>query len=154
ITLLLIALVEGGNPSVGKGPVMAAAVAGVVVFGALFVRFEKRAAEPILPFALFRNRLLTVASIINLMIGTAMFGALTFVPLFVQGALGGTATEAGSVLTPFLLGWVILSVIGGRLMLRIGYRPTVIAGLIFITVSFVILATFGEATHRALLLGD
>jgi len=154
ITLLLIALVEGGNPSVGKGPLMAAAVAGVVVFGALFVRIELRAPEPILPFALFRNRLLTVASIINLMIGTAMFGALTFVPLFVQGALGGTATEAGSVLTPFLLGWVILSVIGGRLMLRVGYRPTVIAGLIFITVSFVILATFGEGTHRAWLLGD
>src|SRR5215471_6224535 len=154
ITLLLIALVEGGNPSVGKGPLMAAAVASVVVFGALFVRIELRAPEPILPFALFRNRLLTVASIINLMIGTAMFGALTFVPLFVQGELGGTATEAGSVLPPFLLGWVILSVIGGRVMLRVGYRPTTIVGLILVSAAFAVLATFGQGTHRAWLLCD
>ena len=154
ITLLLVALVESGNPATRKSPLMAAAIIGMLVFGALFVHAEKNAREPILPFSLFRNRLLLVASIINLMIGTAMFGALTFVPLFVQGALGGTATQAGLVLTPFLLGWVVLSVIGGRLMLRVGYRPTVIAGLIFIAVSFVVLATFGEGTPRALLLGD
>jgi EmrB/QacA subfamily drug resistance transporter len=154
ITLLLVALVEAGNPAMRKSPLIAAAVVGMLIFGAMFVRAERNAREPILPFSLFRNRLLLVASIINFMIGTAMFGALTFVPLFVQGALGGTATEAGSVLTPFLLGWVTLSVIGGRLMLRVGYRPTVIAGLIFIAVAFAVLATFGQGTHRAWLLGD
>jgi EmrB/QacA subfamily drug resistance transporter len=154
ITLLLVALVEAGNPAVRKSPLMVIAIVGMLAFGALFVRAERKAREPILPFSLFRNRLLLVASIINFLIGTAMFGALTFVPLFVQGALGGTATEAGSVLTPFLLGWVILSVIGGRVMLRVGYRPTVITGLIFVSVAFVVLATFGQETHRAWLLGD
>jgi EmrB/QacA subfamily drug resistance transporter len=154
ITLLLVVLVEAGNPAMRKGPLMVAAIVGMLGFGAWFVRAERRAREPILPFSLFRNRLLLVASIINFLIGTAMFGALTFIPLFVQGALGGTATEAGSVLTPFLLGWVTLSVIGGRVMLRVGYRPTTIVGLILVSAAFAVLATFGQGTPRAWLLGD
>ena len=47
-----------------------------------------------------------------------MFGAISFIPLFAQGALGFSATEAGSLLTPLMLSWVSMSVVGGRLMLR------------------------------------
>src|SRR4030095_10196947 len=68
--------------------------------------------------------------------------------------LGGTATEAGALLTPFLLGWVTMSVVGGRLMFRIGYRPTILAGLFVLFVSFAVLVTFGRTTSRASLIGD
>jgi EmrB/QacA subfamily drug resistance transporter len=154
ITLLLVALVESGDPSAWTSPLMIVPVAGFVAFSALFIWAERRATEPIVPLALFRNRVVSVGSITSFLVGAAMFGAISFIPLFVQGTLGGTATDAGKVLTPFLLGWVLLAIVGGRLMLKVGYRPTVLAGLAILTVSFVILSLFDQATPRWMLLAD
>src|SRR5215210_349491 len=128
VTLLLLVLVESGDPRVWANPLMYALVAGSVIFSILFVRAERRAPEPIVPFSLFRNRVVAVGSVTAFMIGASMFGAISFIPLFVQGTLGGTATEAGVMLTPFLLGGVITAVLGGRLIFLIGYRPTILAG--------------------------
>lgn len=154
ITLLLLVLVESGDPTIWTKPITLVAVAGIFIFSALFAWTEQRAAEPIVPFSLFRNRIIGVGSITAFMVGAAMFGALSFIPLYVQGTLGGTATEAGALLTPFLLGWVIMSVVGGRLMFRIGYRPTILAGLVVLVASFGVLTTFGSATPRSWLVGD
>lgn len=154
ITLLLLVLVEAGDPAIWRNPLTLIAVAGIVMFAALFVRTERRAPEPIVPFSLFKNRIIAVGSITAFMVGAAMFGALSFIPLFVQGTLGGTATEAGALLTPFLLGWVTMSVVGGRLMFRVGYRPTILTGLFVLATSFAVLPTFGRSTTRAWLIGD
>ena len=154
VTLLLIALVETGEPAVWTNPLMLLVVAGIAVFGYLFVRAERKAKEPIVPFSLFRNRVVAVGSITAFMIGASMFGAIMFIPLFVQGTLGGTATQAGVLLTPFLLGWVALAVVGGRLMFAIGYRTTILSGLTVLVISFGILSTFGQGTPRALLLAN
>lgn len=154
ITLLLLVLVESGDPTIWTKPITLVAVAGILIFSALFAWTEQRAPEPIVPFSLFRNRIIGVGSITAFMVGAAMFGALSFIPLYVQGALGGTATEAGALLTPFLLGWVTMSVVGGRLMFRIGYRPTILAGLVVLVASFGVLATFGSTTPRSWLIGD
>jgi EmrB/QacA subfamily drug resistance transporter len=154
ITLLLLVLVESGDPTIWTKPITLIGVAGILIFSALFAWTEQRAPEPIVPFSLFRNRIIGVGAITAFMVGAAMFGALSFIPLFVQGALGGTATEAGALLTPFLLGWVTMSVVGGRLMFRIGYRPTILAGLVVLVASFGVLATFGSATPRSWLIGD
>lgn len=154
ITLLLLVLVESGDPTIWTKPITIVAVAGILIFSALFAWTEQRAPEPIVPFSLFRNRIIGVGSITAFMVGAAMFGALSFIPLYVQGTLGGTATEAGALLTPFLLGWVTMSVVGGRLMFRIGYRPTILAGLVVLVASFGVLATFGSATPRSWLVGD
>jgi MFS family permease len=83
-----------------------------------------------------------------------MFGAISFVPLFAQGALGSTATEAGSLLTPLMLSWVGLSIIGGRLLLRVGYRPTTLAGLFLLTLGFALLSSFQRTTPRVWLYVD
>ena len=77
-----------------------------------------------------------------------MFGAISFVPLFAQGALGSTATEAGSLLTPLMLSWVLMSIIGGRILLKIGYRPITIAGFITMTFGFIFLSMFQRETPR------
>jgi len=154
ITLLLLVLVESGDPTIWGKPLTIVAVAGILIFSFLFAWTERRAAEPIVPFSLFRNRIIAVGSITAFMVGAAMFGALSFIPLFVQGTLGGTATEAGALLTPFLLGWVTMSVVGGRLMFRVGYRPTILAGLVVLVASFAVLTTFGRSTSRAWLIGD
>ena len=152
ITLLLVALVEMGDREMWTSPLTLGSAAGFILFGYLFIRTERRAQEPIIPFSLFHNRVVAVGSITSFLIGAAMFGVITFIPLFVQGELGGTATDAGTALTPFLLGWVGLAIVGGRLMLRIGYRPTVLAGLMIMTTSFAILLLFNPQTPRLLLL--
>jgi EmrB/QacA subfamily drug resistance transporter len=148
VTLLLLVLVESGDPRVWANPLMYVLVAGSIIFSILFVRTERRAPEPIVPFSLFRNRVVAVGSITAFLVGASMFGAISFIPLFIQGTLGGTATEAGVMLTPFLLGWVITAVLGGRLIFLIGYRPTILAGLIILTISFAFLTTFGKTTPR------
>jgi EmrB/QacA subfamily drug resistance transporter len=154
VTLLLLALVESGDPRVWANPWMLVIVAGSIIFSVLFVRTEQRAREPIVPFSLFRNRVVAVGSITSFLVGAAMFGAISFIPLFIQGTMGGSATEAGILLTPFLLGWVVTAILGGRLIFQVGFRPTILAGLVILVISFGILSTFGQTTPRWELLAD
>ena len=155
MTMLMLALVEGGGKlsTLTSTPTLAL-FAGSAVLTAAFVWIERRAPEPIVPFALFSNRVVTVSVIAGFLAGIAMFGAISFVPLFAQGVLGATATEAGSLLTPLMLSWVTLSVIGGRLLLKVGYRPTAIVGLVLLTAGFAIFTTFGRGTPRVWLVAD
>ena len=154
VTLLLVALVESGTARTWTSPELLLPAAGALIFGAMFVRTERRAPDPIVPFSLFQNRVVTVSSISGFFVGAGLFGAISFIPLYVQGTLGGTATDAGSVLTPFLLAWVSMAIAGGRLMLKVGYRPTVLSGLSVLTVGFLILSSFDQVTPRWLLLAD
>jgi EmrB/QacA subfamily drug resistance transporter len=155
ITLLMLALVEGGGSVAALvAPRNLALLAAAGLLGVLFWRVERRAAEPIIPFELLRNRVVAVSVAAGFMAGVAMFGAISFVPLFAQGALGATATEAGSLLTPLMLSWVGMSVVGGRLLLRVGYRPTTIVGFALLTVGFVFLSLFQRETARVWLYFD
>jgi EmrB/QacA subfamily drug resistance transporter len=104
------------------------------------VGVERRAADPVLPLALFRNRLFAVGTIQGLLVGWAMFGSTSFVPLFVQLGMGTSATVAGSTLTPQMLGWVCASIVGSRLLLHLSYRGVIIAGMIFLTIGSLLMA--------------
>ena len=150
ISLMMLVMVEGGTSLATL-----LSLENLLLFGsslgllAIFVWVERRAKDPIIPFELFRNRSVAVAVGAGFLGGVAMFGVISFVPLFAQGALGSTATEAGSLLTPLLLSWVLMSVIGGRLLLKIGYRPITIVGFIILTVGFILLALFQRDTTGA-----
>ena len=102
---------------------------------------ERRTAHPTLPLSLLANRMVATTTASGTLLGIAIFGALAFVPLYVQAALGRTAREAGSVLTPLLLGWVSMSIVTGRLLPRVGFRPFILGGLSFVSVGFLGLAT-------------
>ncbi len=115
---------------------------------ALFIALERRAPEPIVPLSLFRHRIFSVSSANGFFVGMAMFGSLSFIPLFVQGVIGTSATEAGTTLTPFMLCWVGFSVVGSRLILRIGARPTALIGVGLLTVGFIGLATMNSEATR------
>jgi EmrB/QacA subfamily drug resistance transporter len=138
VTLLLVALIEGGE-GVRTGSV-ALLLLGSAAMCLLFLRLERRAKEPLLPMVLFRNRVFAVSSVLGFFLGMGLFGAISFVPLFVQGVLFGSATRAGSALTPLMLTWVTLSVASGWLILRVGYRPLVILGSAFFIIGFAGLA--------------
>ncbi|MDO9303490.1 MAG: MDR family MFS transporter [Anaerolineales bacterium] len=108
----------------------------VALFIAL-VWVESRAADPILPIHLFRDRLFLTAVTHGIFTGWAMFGSISFIPLFVQSVMGTSATQAGITITPMLLGWVTASVIGMRLILTVGHRRLgVIGTAVFATGAF------------------
>lgn len=155
ITLLMLALVEGGATlSTLLSAQNIALFAGALVLGVLFIWVERRAPDPVVPLNLFRNRVVAVAVVAGFMAGVAMFGGISFVPLFAQGALGSTATAAGSLLTPLMLSWVGLSIVGGRLMLRVGYRVMTVAGLAVLTLGFALLSNYQRTTPRVWLYAD
>lgn len=142
VTLLLLLLGDAFSARAGGLLVI------VVVLLMGFVRIEKRAKDPVVPLELFRNRVVAVAVGVGFLAGIAMFAAITFVPLMAQGVLGATATEAGSFLTPLMLAWVLMSIVGGRLLMRLGSRTLVLAGLLFMLGGFAALATFSRTTPR------
>jgi EmrB/QacA subfamily drug resistance transporter len=147
---LLLALVWGGRDYPwGSGEVVGALVASAVLLAA-FAVVERRAREPILPFELLRNR--TVASSVACMglVGAAMFGTISFVPLFVQGVIGTSATSSGIVLTPLMLGAVTTSFLSGQLVSRTGrYRPNTLIGPLVLALGELLLWRMGVNTTNA-----
>jgi len=154
VSILLLVLAEGRSPRALLEPRVLALIALVVVLLLWFVRIERRAADPVVPFELFRNRMVAVSIAVGFLAGIAMFAAITFVPLLAQGVLGATATEAGSLLTPLLMSWVLASIVGGRLLIRLGSRPLVLAGLLLMMAGFFALAAFHRTTPRWMLVGE
>jgi EmrB/QacA subfamily drug resistance transporter len=151
ISLLMLAMMDGGaGASLFAVQNLVLVLVSAVLLLA-FVRVERKAPDPVIPFELFRNRTVLISVIAGFLGGIAMFGAISFIPLFAQGALGFTATEAGSLLTPLMLSWVTMSVVGGRLMLKLGYRGITIFGFFVLTVAFVLLSLFQREMPRTLL---
>jgi EmrB/QacA subfamily drug resistance transporter len=148
VTILLL-VVGAQNVATPRNMVLIALVIGSFFW---FIRIEKRAKDPVVPLGLFRNRVVAVAVFVGFLAGIAMFAAITFVPLLAQGVLGTSATEAGSFLTPLMLSWVIVSIFGGKMLIRFGARLLVIVGLVLMLIGFAALATFTPATPRMLMM--
>jgi EmrB/QacA subfamily drug resistance transporter len=143
IVLVMWALLEAGRAAAwsGAGVLVPLAVGAATL--AAFVAVERRAAEPIVPLRLFASRMVVAAVLTRSLAAMAMFGALAFVPLFVQVVTGASATRSGAVLAPFVLGWVALSATSARLVLRVGYRGVVIVGGACLTGAFLLFARWG-----------
>lgn len=155
ITLVLLALEGLGamDRFLPTGWLVASAVASAALM-VWFVRIERAAPEPILPLDLFGNRHVATATLTGFLTGTAMFGLLSYVPLFVQSALGRSATDAGMTLTPVLLGWVTMSLVTARVLPRVGARPLVMTGLTCLTLGFVGLLQISRGSPMWVLRAD
>ena len=118
---------------------------------ALFVIIEGRAKEPIIPLWIFKNRIVSVASIIIFTTGIAMFGGIIFVPLFFQGVMGLSATASGSFLTPMMLGVVAGALVSGQVLSRAGghYRLQGMVGLAVMATGLGLLSTMTVETSYA-----
>jgi len=148
ISAFLVGLVQVG----GSEPWMRSAGLSLVVLSCVllvvFVVVERRAKEPVIPLRLFRNPIVRAAAVTGLLSGMAMFGAITYVPLYLQAVVGSTATQAGWVLLPFVFGWVVFSVLAARLVLRVGYRRVVLAGMSLLVLAFVLLSSWDGSLTR------
>jgi predicted MFS family arabinose efflux permease len=116
---------------------------------AAFIVNESRVEEPIIPLTLFTNRIIAVCSLCSLVLGVGMFGVIIYLPLYMQGVLGVTATQSGNLLTPLLMGVVIAAIIGGQTVSRTGeYKALGVAGSLLIAVGMVLFARMDAATTR------
>src|SRR5512133_3856418 len=127
-------------------------IAAAVALFILLLWVERRAADPVLPLPLFRDRLFSTATAHGILTGWAMFGSVSFIPLYVQAVLGTSATQAGITITPMLLGWVAASIIGTRLLLVIGYRTLGVIGTACLAIGSFLMAQAGMETSRVSLM--
>jgi EmrB/QacA subfamily drug resistance transporter len=147
---LLMGLVWGGKsyPWTSGHVVGAFALAAVLLVAFWFI--ERRAGEPILPFEILRNPIVAGSIACMALVGMAMFGTISYVPLFVQGVIGTSATSSGVVLTPLMLGAVTTSLLTGQLVSRTGrYRWNAVLGPVVLTIGMILLWRMDVNTTNA-----
>jgi EmrB/QacA subfamily drug resistance transporter len=126
--LILLTTWGGNQYAWGSATIIGLAIAGVVLL-ALFIRQEGRAKEPIIPLTLFRSSVFDVANAMGFTIGMAMFGAIIFIPLYLQLVYGATPTGSGLRMLPLMAGLLVAAIASGRVISRIGrYKMFPIAG--------------------------
>ena len=124
------------NPTPGNASQSAGLYGLVAGLAAVFVWQERRAPEPLVPLGLFRRRVIGLSVVICGLIGVVLYGQTAFVPPFVQGAMGNPPTVAGFVLAAASISWPIGSTIGGRALLRWGYRAPCLIGCGILAIGF------------------
>ena len=123
------------------------AVAAVML--AAFIFAESRAAEPIMPLSLFRNQIVAISSVALFVTGLGMFGAILFLPLFMQQVIGVSATRSGSLLTPMMLMVTVGSIASGQIVSRLGrYKVLAMVGMGIMAAGMALLAGMGLGTTQ------
>ncbi|MBR8049650.1 MDR family MFS transporter [Burkholderia vietnamiensis] len=147
LTCVILFTSEGGSLLPWSSPQLwLTLVLGAVAIGG-FVYEERLAAEPIMPLELFRQRTFVLMSLIGFVVGIALFGSVTFIPLYLQVVKGSTPSQAGLQLLPMMGGMLTMSVASGRLIARFGtYRPFPIAGTLLGGVAMALLSTLSLDT--------
>ncbi len=143
-----------GALELGTGKALAdASVGGLlllsVALALAFVLVERRSPHPMLPLSLFRNRSFSIAIATAVLAGMAMFGAITFLPLFIQGVFGHSATAAGSIMIPLILSWTTGSGGVGRFLNQLGLRRMILAGMALMTVGSGLIVNWRPTTSIA-----
>lgn len=147
MTALLLALLQGGKWS-WMHPATLSLLAVSLIGTVVFFYLERRAKEPIVPPDLFKNRVIAVSNGTSFLVGAVLMGVTSYIPLFVQGVLGGSATEAGFTLTPMSVAWMVGSIYGGRHLVAWGFRRIAYLGVAFIAAGAVLLSVLSPGTGR------
>ena len=147
--LVLFTSLGGTTYRWGSPQIIAPGVAGVVFTG-IFALVERRATEPVLPLHLFSDRTFSVANFVGFIVGFAMFGSITYLPLFFQIVRGESPTISGLQLLPLMAGMLFVSIGSGQIISRTGrYRIFPIVGTFGITLGLFLLSRMGIATGTA-----
>jgi EmrB/QacA subfamily drug resistance transporter len=141
VVLLLLALQLPNQPGLSV-----ALYIGAALLVPIFIWQERRAAEPLVPLWLFGQRIIGVSTLVGVLLGVIMYGQGAFVPPFIQGVMGATPTVSGFVLAGTSVSWPVASTIGGRLLLRWGFRLPCLVGGALLLLGFALLVPMGPAT--------
>lgn len=141
VVSLLLALTFGGKDYPWTSWQILALFSVSIVMIIWFIRIEQKTSEPILPMRLFTNRIFSILSGIGFLMSIGMFGAIMFVPLYMQGILGVSAADSGTAMFPMMLAMIFTSIIGGRMVYKVGFRPQMIVGMATMAIGFWLLST-------------
>jgi EmrB/QacA subfamily drug resistance transporter len=146
--IVLAASLGGTSYAWGSPEIVGLGIAGVLLLVA-FAFVERRAAEPVLPPRLLRNRVFVVTGAVGFVVGFALFGAVTYLPLFLQVVKGASPTGSGLQLLPLMGGLLITSIVSGQIITRTGrYKPFPIAGTAVMTLGLYLLSTMSPSSSR------
>ncbi|RXZ80023.1 DHA2 family efflux MFS transporter permease subunit [Paenibacillaceae bacterium] len=150
--LSLMFALEMGGTTYGWGSLqIIGLLAGFIVFLALFLVVERKAANPIVATNLFRNKVFTISQLGSFCYGGIMIAGMTYIPIFVQGVYGGSASSAGQTLTPMMVGVVASSLIGGRFVGKFMFRNIMLVSIAILFISLFLLSTITADTERWML---
>jgi EmrB/QacA subfamily drug resistance transporter len=153
LALFLLGLAWGGTRFPWNSPVILALFASTGAAAVLFLRAERRAVEPVLPLELAGNRVFLWANLANMAVAVVMFGAIYYIPVFVQGVQGVSVAASGAVLTPMMVSNVFVSALTGYLLTHTGrYKMPVLAGVAVMTVGVVLLSLMDNSTSYSVVL--
>jgi EmrB/QacA subfamily drug resistance transporter len=144
IVALLIAVSEAGPEFGWTSPIVIGLLVAAAVLLGLFLRVELRATEPLVDLDLLHVPLIRAGLAISVLGGVIMFGLTTYVPPMIQGVHGGSPVEAGAAVAAMSIGWPVGSIVGGRLLIRLGARPVVLAGVSILVVGTGLLTQIGR----------
>ena len=148
LTGLIVFTTVGGRAFAWTSPEMLALLLLILLSLTGFMAVERRVTEPILPIGLFGNAVFVIACTVGFIVGLALFGSITYMPLYLQVVRGADPSTAGLALTPMMGGVLITSIVSGQIISRIGrYRPFPIAGTALMTIGLGLLATLGTETN-------
>jgi len=151
VVSLMFALELGGKEyDWGSAPIISLFASFIIFFIAFFI-VEVKAAEPILPLWLFKRRLFAASQILSFLYGGTFIILTVFIPIFVQAVYGGSAKNAGLILTPMMLGSVAGSSVGGIFLTKTSYRNLMFVSIISYVVGMYFLGTMTIDTARSLL---
>lgn len=156
IICLMFALELGGQEYGGKvyewsSPQILGLFAGFIVLLIVFLFTETKAAEPIISFDMFKKRLFASSNVIALCYGAGFIVATVYIPIFVSGVYGGSATNSGLILMPMMIGNVFGSQIGGLLTTKTTFRNIMILSSICFVAGIFSLSTLSPETSRTML---
>ncbi|HEX8976930.1 MAG TPA: MDR family MFS transporter [Solirubrobacteraceae bacterium] len=139
----------GGTSYAWGSPFTVVLGLAAAVLGGCFVLAERHAAEPVLPPRLFGNGVFAVTSAVGLVVGFALFGSVTYLPLFLQVVGGASPTGSGLQILPLMAGLLITSIASGQIISRTGrYKPFPIIGTAIMVAGLILLSTMDAHTGR------
>jgi EmrB/QacA subfamily drug resistance transporter len=148
IVALMFALELGGNKFAWSSNVILGLFAAFTFLFIAFLFAETKAKEPIISFNMFKNRLFAGSTLVGLFSGAAFVVAVVFIPLYIQGVFGGTATNSGLLLLPMMVSSVVTATIGAILMNKLSYRNIMLAASILLILGVALLTTLSLTTPR------
>jgi EmrB/QacA subfamily drug resistance transporter len=147
IVTLLLALNKGGDWGWTSVTTLGLCAVSVVML-VVFLITERRVPEPVLDLSLFRNRIFSVSVLLGFIFGIGMFGAIVYIPWFIQGVVGVDPNQAGNVMTPMLMSMVVFSALAGFITLRINYRTQLTLGTLLMALAFFLMTGWHRGTTQ------
>ncbi|MEI7770259.1 MAG: MFS transporter, partial [Chloroflexales bacterium] len=144
---LLGALELVGAGAAWASPLVLGGLVLALVAGAAFVPIERRATDPLIPLSLFRNRTVAVSTAVQFFVGITMFTVSLYVPLFVQGVRGASASSSGTVMMPMMITMTSMGIVVGQLIARVGrLKPFLLAGTGLASLGMLLLTLLGAGS--------